>query len=148
MDAKIRFGIDYLNIMANANTRSGGDFNWRAYRLSRLLLCWEWGFTSDEEDEANKVFFDMVNKNSLEDLTVTAKRVIEHIKSNEEAKSKLIVDMMMVNMMDGNVSDEEAKLTLAFVDELDFRKSEVSKMEQKAHNLLMVLDWYVDNHNK
>lgn len=148
MDAKIRFGVDYLNIMANANMKAGDTFDWKAYNLSRMMLCWEWGFTSKEEDEANRIFFEMIDKKTVEELGDVANRVVEHVKNNEEAKTRLIVDMMMVNLMDGNVTSEEADLTISFANDLDFRKSEISKMEQKANDLLMVLKWFIDNYNK
>ena len=148
MDAKIRFGVDYLRIMANANMNAGEAFDWQAYYLSRLMLCWEWGFTSAEEDESNKIYFEMIDKETLEDLGVVIDRVIAHLKNNEEAKTRFIVDMMMVNLMDGTITSEEADFTLTFANELDFRKSEISNMQRKAVELLFNLKWYIENYSR
>lgn len=148
MDAKTNFGVDYLNMMALANTTSGGDFNWNAYRLSRLMLCWEWGFTSKEQDEANSKFNDMIEKNLLEDFAPVAGRIVTHLQNNEEAKRRFITDMMMINLMDGNVSEEEKNFTLSFAEDLDFRKSEILQMAERANDLVIALDWYTENYKK
>lgn len=147
MDTKIRFGIDYLNIMTHANIRSGTDFNWRAYRLSKMLLCWEWGFTIEEIDETNRMFFQMNDSKSLEELSVVGNRVISHLQKNETLKTQFVIDMMMVNLMDAKVSESEKQLTIDFADSLDFRKSEISQMADKAEILIIALSWYAENYN-
>jgi hypothetical protein len=148
MDAKVSFGLDFLNIMANAGLRSGKDENRNAYNLARLFLMTDWGLSVQEGDEANQLFWQAVNKNSLEDLKIVAERFIPHLKKDAAASTKFITEMMTINFLDGQITDDEKEFTLLFANDLDFRRSEIEAMATKAYDFAQAYDWFGDNFTK
>ena len=132
MDAKVSFGVDFLNIMGNADLKSGQSDNRNGFDLARLFLITEWGLSLEEGDESNKLFWEQVNKKTLEGLDIVAERFISHLKKDPAACTKFLTQMITINFLDGKITDEERDFTMAFANDLDFRKSEVNVMVEKA----------------
>ena len=148
MNPKISFGVDYLHAMDEANMRSAGDdYDWTAYKLARIMLCWDWNFSSEEEDEANEIYNEKIKTETREEFPIVAHRLIDHLKSNEEAKRKFLTNMIMINYMDSNITEDEKKLTFNFANDLDFRKSEIAEMAKRAKDLTLVIKWFADDYN-
>ena len=147
-NSKISFGVDFLNIMGNADLRSGQQGDMNGFLLARLLLVTEWGLTAEEQDAANQLFWEQVSKNSLDDLGVVAKRFILHLKKDPIAGAKFLTEMITINYLDGQITDGEKELTLAFANELDFRKSEVDALVSKAVGYAVAYGHFGDNFAK
>ena len=145
IDTKVSFGLDFLSIMANVHMRSGKKGNMNGFLLARLFLTTEWGLTAEEGDEANQLFWQGVNKETLEDLGSVAERFIAHLKKDAMASSKFITQMMTINYLDAQITDEEKEFTMLFATELDFRKSEIDVMASKAVNCAISYDFFANN---
>ena len=148
MDAKVSFGVDFLNIMGNADLKSGQKDNMSGFNLARLFLVTEWGLSVQEGDDANKLFWEQINKNTLDDLGVVVDRFLSHLKKDPAASAKFLTQMITINFIDGQITDEERDFTMAFANELDFRKSEVSVMVEKASAYALAYDFFGRNHSK
>lgn len=148
MNTKVSFGFDYLNIMANADVRSGSKNSLNGYNLARVFLMTSWGLTTEEQDSANQLFWQALNNNSFEDMGVVINRFVSHMKNDLSEKTKFLTEMMTLNYLDGILTDDERDFTLAFANELDFRRSEVEEIERKAIGYAMAYTWFGDNYVK
>ena len=148
MNTKFSFGFDYLNIMANADMRSGNQNNMNGYNLARVFLVTDWELTTDEQDEASQLFWQAADKNSFEDMSVVINRFISHLKNDASAKTKFVMEMMTINFLDSKITDDEKEYTLAFASDLDFRKSEIDEMVTKAIGFAVAYAWFGENFTK
>lgn len=148
MDAKVSFGIDFLNVMGNADMKSGQSDCMNGFNLARLFLVTEWGLSLEEADEANRLFWEQVQKNSVEDLGVVAERFLSHLKKDSAASTKFLTEMITINFLDERITDEEKQFTMAFAEELDFRKSEVNVMVEKGIAYAAAYGFFARNYKK
>lgn len=147
MDAKVRFGLDFLTVMllAALHDEEGHE---NAYSLARLILITDWELTPDEQDEANKLLKEKIDNQTVDDLGVVAKRLLPHIKKDAAASERFMIGMMTINFLDGNVTDGEEDFTIRFANEFDFRRSEISAMSIIARNNAMAYAWFGETYIK
>lgn len=146
MNGKINFGVDFLNAILETNERSK-EGSGNALSLARVLLILEWGLSTEEQDEANQLFWKKVNEKSLDDFPDVATRLVEHCKNSPEAKSKLLTDLILITSLDGDLSEDEKGFIQAFGNMLDFRPSEVGKLAERSDDILNAFAWFANNNN-
>jgi tellurite resistance protein len=144
MNGKVSFGIDFLHAMLETNERSK-ESNSNVLALARVLLILEWGLNTQEQDEANQLFWKRINDKSLDDFSDVATRLIEHVKNIPEAKSKLLADLILVTGLDGDLSENEKEFIQMFGNMLDLRPSEIGKLAERADDISNAFIWFAKN---
>jgi hypothetical protein len=143
MNGKIAFGIDYLVIMRNLECReyqeTGGDDV--ADAAARLFLL-QWGFSIEEIDEANRIFWDMAHQNKLPDkLAPVFQRVVEFVKKDPNGVEKFITELAAVGSLNGNITDQEREYLNQFEGYFDLRPSEFYELCQRGWNWGIALNY-------
>ncbi|MEK9137108.1 MAG: hypothetical protein AAB393_08295, partial [Bacteroidota bacterium] len=126
MNGKLEFGCDYLQIMRALEFQhdTEGKFDPVADAAARLFLL-QWGFSLQEIDDANKLFYDRAQSQKLEnDLGVVAKRIVDHIRNDRPAQERLVMELAAVGAMDRNVNENEVSFVQVFQNMLDMKSSE------------------------
>ena len=145
MSGKLKFGVDYIYAMMEINLRSK-IASPNAILLARLLLVSEWGLTVEEQNTAFKEFADAIERQMLDDFSIALHRLVSSFRDDYEAKSKLLLHLIMVTLLDGDVSDDEQTLVFFIGGELDFRRSEILALADRAGDTLGMLQWFMKNY--
>lgn len=146
MNGKINFGVDYLHTILETNLRSSKESE-NAFSLARVLLILEWGLNLNEQDEANSLFWQRIENETLDDFPTAIARLIEHVKDIPDAKSKLLADVILITCLDGDVSDAERGFVQALGEEFDFRPSEIGELAERADDLYSAFAWFANNNS-
>jgi len=150
MNGKLEFGCDYLQIMRSLEAVGDTNGKWDpvADAAARLFLL-QWGFSIQEIDDANKLFWDRLQKNALEnDLDVVATRIADHIHDDRPAQERLVQQLAAVGEMDLKVNDEEQNFVGYFRDKLDMRQSEFTKLCEQGEAWAIALDFFGQQYAK
>jgi hypothetical protein len=148
MYTKVNFGFDYLYMMINAQIRSANQRDINGYNLARMFLITSWGLSTNEEATANQLINQAYSDKSLWQRNDVLPRLISYLLSDVNARMRFIIEMMIVILMDGNVTPGERQLTMELATELDFRKSEIDEMAKKAYEYASAYNWFGENFRK
>lgn len=145
MRGKIKFGFDYLVLMRNLQWkgRSSSDGLDPVDDAAARLFLLEWGFTNQEVDETNKIFWERARANALPtDLLPVAQRVTEYLKGDRNAQERLIIQLAAVGSMDGIVTPDEGLFVLWFRDLFDLKPSEWEALANRGEELAVGLNFF------
>lgn len=143
MSGKISFGCDFLYLMRELQLRSSesGELDLISDAAARLFLV-EWGFSVEEIDETNKLFWDRVNSESLGDLLPAMQRVVEHVSKDPSAQERLVMQLAAIGSMDFSVTAQEGSFVSSFQEAFDLRPSEFNALCQRGWELAVALDFF------
>ena len=155
MSGKLNFGRDFFYIMRELMWRgkkpdqtASQDNSLIVPEASIRLFLIQWGFSVDEIDEANAMFWKQYESDSLEDLPIVIERVVDHLSNDIEAKERLLVQMAAIGLLDFDVTEDEASFVQGFQDLLDFRPSEFTKLASKGNDLAIALNYFGNEYVK
>ena len=143
MSGKISFGCDFLYLMRELQLRASesGELDLVSDAAAKLFLI-EWGFTVEEVDEANKLFWDRVSSESLGEFFAAIQRVVEHAGKERSAQERLVIQLAAIGSMDFNVTPMEESLVSGFQEAFDLRPSEFNALCDRGWNLAVALDFF------
>jgi len=145
MNPKILFGVDYIQMMLEAEKRQSGGIDNKVFNFSMFLLAWDWGFIPSDLQEVHTYF---IEKNKISDpanFSDVANRMVNHLKNNFEAKSKFVKNMILISYIDEFITDEEEKLITALALELGLQQTDLDEMNSYSMNRFMALKFYLWN---
>ena len=143
MSGKIEFGCDYLYLVRTliweAKPESGQDAIPDA--AAKLFLL-QWGFSVEEVDQANALFFERVNAETLGEFHPAYERIVAHVSKDRTAQERLVTQLAALGAMDFQVTDGEANFVRWFMDEFDLRPSEFQALCERGWDLAVGLDYF------
>jgi len=145
MNPKILFGIDYIEIMLESEKRQSKGINNKIINFSKFLLAWDWGFIPSELKEVHSYFIEKNRLAASENFSDVVKRMVNHLKNNNEAKSTFVRNMILISYLDEFITDEEEKLIIGLAIELGFQQTEIDEMSSHSMNRFMALKFYLRN---
>jgi len=145
---KILFGVDYLNLMSwmelpgdDEKPDKYHDFGPITYAMAQLFLL-QWDFSIKEIDEANRIFNEKIDSNTLdENLSTVIDRLAKFIKDDKSAVEKLITEMTAIAHMDQKISRGENWLADVFKETFDLAPSEFRRLDQRGIDWAIALDY-------
>ena len=150
MNGKLEFGCDYLNIMRNLELAETPkrELDPIEDAAARLFLL-NWGLSITEIDDANQLFWDRAQNNSLEvDLNKVIDRIYNHIVGDRGAVERFVIELAAIGFMDANVTNDEDAYVLYFKDKFDFKQSEFMALCSKGTDLSIALNYFGDAYMK
>ena len=155
MSGKLNFGRDLFYIMReliergkNPDQAAIQESRWIVPDASIRLFLIQWGLSVEEIDEANTMFWNQVESDSLEDLQIVIERVVDHLSNDSEAKERLIIQMAAIGLLDFDVTEGESNFVRRFQEVLDFRPSEFSKLASRGNDLAIALNYFGNEYVK
>ena len=145
-NGKILFGVDYLNIMRfmeMPDEREKFDENKTLVvdAVARLFLL-NWDFTIEEIDEANRVFWEKVNSETLDETVITViDRVVKFLEGDRKAQERFLIEVAAIAQMDDTFINNEGFIKDVLQDKFDFRPSEVTALYKKGWSWRIALDF-------
>lgn len=153
MNPKTSFGYDFLYLMRSlqlAGSKKKG-FDPIADAASRYFLI-TWGLTPEEADDANKHFWEDVQRRNLSNFKESFERIVNHMKKDRAALDRLVVQATAIASLDFDVTPDEATFIHMFQDYFDLRPSEWKALVKQGTNLAIALHYfggtYADNRPK
>lgn len=143
MSGKLEFGCDFLyltRMLIWESTPDGGP-DAISDAAAKLFLL-QWGFSVEEVDQANALFFERVNSDTLGEFNPAYKRIVEHVSKDRAAQERLVIQLAALGSMDFEITNEEANFVRWFMDEFDLRPSEFQDLCQRGWDLAMGLDYF------
>jgi len=152
VSGKILFGVDYLNLARSLEIRGLKDpndpYSPSSDAAAKLFLL-QWGFTTDEIDKANQVFYEKVNNNELDDtLQPVIDRVMKFIGDDKEEQERFVIELAALGMMDFNVTEDEKGFVFYFQDKFDLKPSEFQDLCMKGSQWAIALNYFGDEYMK
>lgn len=143
MNEKIQFGSDYL-YMATTMQEIANVINPNAFAMARVLLVIEWGFSTKENNEANRQYWKNVNTNTPDDFVKATKRLIEYVKEIPEAKTNFLIDVMAIA---NEENPKELKMNFIYMlrNELGFTTSELTKFMERSTDIYNIFNFLHNN---
>jgi len=143
MSGKISFGCDFMYVMRELQVRASESaaLDPISDAAAKLFLI-EWDFSPDEVDEANKLFWDRFNSESLGELLAAMQRVVEHVSKDRAAQERLVIQLAAIGSMDYNVTSQEGSFVSGFQEAFDLRPSEFNALCERGWNLATALDYF------
>jgi hypothetical protein len=143
MSGKIDFGCDFLNIMRNLELKGKDKSLNPVSDAAASLFLVQWGFSIEEVDKANALFWDKVESKKLEnDLTVVAKRIVDHISGDHAAQERLVIQLAALGDMDYDINEEEVSYVKWFEELLDMKPSEFYSLCERGEALAVALNFF------
>lgn len=145
-NGKISFGCDFLNVMRqmelpNENEQYDKDKSNVVDTVAKLFLL-EWDFSVDEIDEANRVFWDKVNTQTLDKYISTVfDRIVIFLKDDKKSQEKFLIQLTAVGQMDQTFLDSERATPQYFQEKFDIRPSELKQYFKKGFDWRIALDF-------
>ncbi len=140
-NGKILFGVDYFHFMRNMeipDNETKSDIKGDIVDAVIKLFLLQWGFSVEEIDYSNKLFWEKLNNNTLDDsLEPVLDRILSFIKDDREKQEKLLIEITCVGLMDNEVSDRERYFANYFQEKFDLKPSEYSALCTKGG------DWHL-----
>jgi len=143
MKGKLEFGCDYLQIMRELISRGGSENPDPIADATAKLFLLQWGFTVEEIDQSNKLWFDRLSAKELEnDLLVVINRIKDYIKDDRPAQERFIIEMAAVGAIDAKVTDDEAGFVRGFLEIFDLRPSEFQELCKQGSDWSIALNYF------
>ena len=143
MSGKIEFGCDYLHLTRmliwEAKPESKQD---EVSDAAAKLFLLQWGFSVEEVDQANALFFERVNTETLGEFHPAYQRIVAHVSKDRTAQERLVTQLAALGAMDFQVTDGEANFVRWFMGEFDLRPSEFQDLCQRGWDLAVGLDYF------
>lgn len=143
---KILFGVDYLNVMRfmefpHENEEFDEEKRDVVDAVARLFLLL-WDFTVEENDEANRMFWEKVNSGKLdENITTVIDRIVVFLESDKKDQEKFLVQVAAVSQMDNTFISSEEFVKNVLQKKFDFRPSELEEFYKKGWSWRIALDY-------
>jgi hypothetical protein len=155
MTGKIEFGCDYEYTMLYLGFIGHHDADDPIPGVVIRLFLLNWGFSLDEADEAEKIFWERLTSNQLgpvfSNINQVIDRIVDYIKDDKAAKERFVTEITAVSYMDMVLKDEARAFINSFKDILDMKPSEFSDLFAKgvyiASSLNVFGKVYMQNRN-
>lgn len=141
---KIGLGVDFIEVMLETNFRSKRE-DPNALVIARLLLVFEWGFTTDEQEKGNELFWRKVKNQSLDEIYTVISRLVIKFKDMPDAKAKIVTGVIAITKLDGNYSDGEQSLVYTLGQGFGFSADDIERFAIRADDILNTLFWFANN---
>lgn len=141
MNGKIRFAVDYLNVMFEMNARARQGIDPTAYAATLMFLV-EWGLTTEEINSANNIFWEQIDRQTLEELRVVVPRITQALKDREDDKKRLLTQLAAIADFDSDITEDEANYLRSFGELLDLRPSEINALFERGSHLAFGLRYF------
>lgn len=141
MQGKINFGVDFIFMMIELNARAKDGLD-PASMGATLLFLLEWGLTGEEVDEANRIFWERNDNDTTGTVKEVIDRLVGHVKDNQEAKQRLIRQMVAISSLDYHHSDAEVSFVRGCSELLDMRPSEFQELVERGNDLAHGLNYF------
>jgi hypothetical protein len=152
VNGKILFGVDYFQLARNIEVRgfhSPDDRISASEDAAAKLFLLQWGFTTEEIDQANQVFWDKAENGKLDDsLLPVIDRIKKFIGNDIEELERLVTELAALGLMDYDITDEERGFMSLIQDEFDLKPSEFQDLCQKGNQWAIALNYYGDEYMK
>lgn len=135
MNGKLGFGIDFLQLLTEINTRSE-TISYDAATFARLMLVVEWGFSLEDQDSSSEQFWKLFEADALDEISTTVNRIANHFSEAPEEKCKLIADMFVIAILDQDISEKEDELIQYLGQRLHVSEPEIEKLATRANDIL------------
>ena len=146
MPGKVRFGCDYLHLMRQLQLQ---DSNAKQIMpisdAAAKLFLHNWGLEVKDIDEANKLFFEKADKQSLGSAADALDRIAMHIRGDTDKVEQLIIEAAAIASMDFDFTKEEASIFLIFQSVFDLRQSEIEECIENGYGVAMLLNNFGEN---
>lgn len=146
---KVEFGFLYLYLMRElefrATPKQGLDAT--ADAACRVLLL-RWGISPDEVDEANRLFWERLEKNKLGELQVAFDKFKKLLHGDTHKIRDFITDAITVSAMDMNLSENEAGFLSVLQNGFDLRQSEVQDLFKIGTNMAVGFNFFGQEYMK
>jgi hypothetical protein len=150
VNGKILFGVDYLNLattMEIDGVKSPGDPLSPSEDAAKKLFLLQWGFTTEEIDQANHVFWDKVNNKELDaTLEPVISRIKKFIGDDKEELDRLVIELAALGLMDFEVTEDERGFMEMIQTEFDLKPSEFQDLCEKGKQWSIALNYYGDEY--
>jgi hypothetical protein len=138
MNGKTSFAIDYLHMLFIMNGYAKDGTNFVSHATCRLFLI-DWGLNPTESDEANKLFIEKMSSHTIDDFTITSKRVVTAFENREEDKKRFMHNLATIAALDDDLTDKEMSFYREWGELLDFKPTELETMWKFGWNWAIVL---------
>jgi hypothetical protein len=101
MNAKIKFGVDYVRVMVMALWLDNNSITLsNMVDLIVLSLNWDWGFSNKELFDVQDRFVEIakIQANDLEEAYSGSSRITKYLKGNVVAVDKFLINFIMLKM--------------------------------------------------
>jgi hypothetical protein len=144
ISGKVLFGCDYFHIMRRMEiTEDTGDNKYALIidAVMKLFLL-QWDFSIDEIDASNKLFFDKVNSNTLDEtMAPVFDRIINFVRNDKTAQDRLMIEMIAISVLNGDISEDEREWANFFKGKFDYRQSEFEGLMERGINWARAFDY-------
>lgn len=142
---KLLFGVDYLNVMRFMefpdDDKAEGPFSSVVDAVIRLFLL-RWDFSVEEIDESNRLFWEKVKANKLEEtIDPVINRIVDFIKDDKKAQERLVVEMVTVAHFDKEITKRENWIAERIQKLFDMRPSEFDRLDDIGISWFIALNF-------
>jgi hypothetical protein len=139
LESKVLFGIDFMHLSLEIGVRSGQESDDYAAG-AKLLLLLGWELTSAQVKQAEAEFWKRNDDGSLDKLAATLTRLIENLKTDGEAKERLVLHALVLSMLRGAMAAQQAELVGVLVQYLAVDEAALARLQSGARNVMRALD--------
>jgi len=139
LESKVFFGLDFLHMALEVGTRSGQDSDDYA-AAAKLLLLLGWELNSAQTKQAEAEFWKRNDDGSLDRLATTLSRLIDNLKEDVEAKERLVVHALVLSMLRGAMTAQQAELVGWLVQYFVIDEPTLARLQSSARNVMRALD--------
>lgn len=141
LSGKISFAVDFINLLGLMNLRAKGGMNPVAHSAILLFLV-EWGLTANELDQANGIFWQMVEAKTIDNFDVAAKRLAGALANHPAEQQRMMIQLAAIAELDADLTQEEITYLKSWGETFDMRPSEVSVLYDRGRQLAMALTFF------
>ncbi|MCU0514824.1 MAG: TerB family tellurite resistance protein [Anaerolineae bacterium] len=141
LSGKIRFAVDYINLLGLMNLRARGGMNPVAHAAILLFLV-DWGLNAAELDEANRVFWQQVEDKTIDSFEGAAARLRQALHQRPQEQQRMMMHLAAIAELDADLTAEEAGYLKSWGETFDMRPSEVSALYDRGRQLALGLAFF------
>lgn len=152
VNGKILFGVDFLCIAllmaASGLTEPNDHISPITISAAKLFLL-QWGFTTEEIEQADQIFTEKVNNNGLDGtLNQVIDRVVNFIRDDKEKQERFVIELAALALMDLEVTEREDRFVGKFKDLFDMKPSEFQNLIEIGGHWAIALNYFGDEFMK
>ena len=148
-NGKLLFGCDFFNLMRfmeiPGKENEGYSQEKQYVAVTDAVMGFfliQWGFSVDEIDSSNELFWKKLNENKLDDnINKVIDRIFDFVKNNKVDQEKLIIQMCAIANMNEDVSQDELGLIKYMQEKFDLRPSEFQSLVAKGIDWSMAINF-------
>lgn len=138
LESKVFFGLDFLHTALEIGRRSENDSDDYA-AAAKLLLLIGWDLDSAQTKRAEAEFWRRNDDGSLDRLATVLTRLIDNLKSDAEARERLVLHALVLSMLDGPATARQLELLGWLVQYFAIDEATVERLKSGARNVLRAL---------